>query len=126
MSASLRILVVDDEPDIVHLIAWHLRGAGHTVDTAADGWQALERVRLEPPELILLDLMLPDLDGFGVCEILRRDPSTATIPIVVLSAWSSDESKRLALELGTLDYIVKPFHPRELPGRIERFLGLGH
>ena len=89
---------------------------------AANGWEALHAIRTNRPDLVLLDLMLPDLDGFGVCEILRRDAKTATIPIVIVSAWASPDSRNLGLELGALDYITKPFSPAELVARVNRLL----
>jgi two-component system alkaline phosphatase synthesis response regulator PhoP len=122
MPRSIKILAVDDESALTDLIYFHLARAGHTVTTAANGWDAIEAVKRERPDIILLDLMLPDLDGFGVCEILRRDPRTATIPIIIVSAWSSSDSRNLGLELGALDYITKPFSPLELVERIHRFV----
>lgn len=121
MPTGARILAVDDEPDLVALLQYCLSKGGHHVRTAANGWEALAAVRAERPDLILLDLMLPDLDGFGVCEILRRDPATATIPIIILSAWSSADSRHLGLELGALDYLTKPFSPHDLLVRINRY-----
>lgn len=121
MDAAL-ILVVDDEPEIAELERYHLARAGHRVVTAANCWEALAEIRRERPDLVLLDLMLPDLDGFGVCEILRRDPATATLPVVIVSAWSSGDSRNLGLELGALDYVTKPFSPPELVTRVNRIL----
>jgi len=120
--APATILAVDDEPELTELISYHLGRLGHRVLTAANGWEALEKVRHERPDIILLDLMLPDLDGFGVCEILRRDPLTATIPVIIISAWASVDSRHLGLELGALDYITKPFSPHELIERVNRFV----
>ena len=119
---SARILAVDDEPDLTELIAYHLGRNGHVVETAANGWEAIDQVNRHRPDLILLDLMLPDLDGFGFCEILRRNPATATIPVIIISAWASNDSRLLGLELGALDYITKPFSPHELVERVNRFL----
>ncbi|MBL9217749.1 MAG: response regulator [Opitutaceae bacterium] len=117
-----KILAVDDEPDLTDLMQYHLVRAGHDVTTAANGWEAIHAVRTNRPDIILLDLMLPDLDGFGVCEILRRDPATATIPIIIVSAWASADSRNLGLELGALDYITKPFSPAELVARVNHLL----
>ena len=119
---AARILAVDDEPDLTELIAYHLGRSGHLVETAANGWDAVAHISRNRPDLILLDLMLPDLDGFGVCEILRRNPVTATIPIIIISAWASQDSRILGLELGALDYITKPFSPHELVERVNRFI----
>ncbi len=117
-----KILAVDDEPDLIDLMQYHLVRAGHVVTTATNGWEAIEAVKQSRPDLILLDLMLPDLDGFGVCEILRGDPGTATIPIVIVSAWASPDSRHLGLELGALDYLTKPFSPLELVERVNRLV----
>jgi DNA-binding response OmpR family regulator len=117
------VLVVDDEPEIAELERYHLSRAGHRVSLAANGWEALAVARDDRPDLILLDLMLPDLDGFGVCEILRREPGTATIPVVIVSAWASGDSRNLGLELGALDYVTKPFSPAVLVERVNRLLG---
>jgi DNA-binding response OmpR family regulator len=122
MPRPAKILAVDDEPDLIDLMQYHLVRAGHEVTTATNGWEAIHSVRQNRPDIILLDLMLPDLDGFGVCEILRRDPLTATIPIVIVSAWSSPDSRHLGLELGALDYLTKPFSPHELVERVNRLV----
>ena len=122
MPRAARILAVDDEPELTDLMQYHLVRAGHEVVTAANGWEAIHAVRQCPPDIILLDLMLPDLDGFGVCEILRRDPLTAIIPIIIVSAWASSDSRNLGLELGALDYITKPFSPQELVARVNGLL----
>ena len=122
MPYTAKILAVDDESEITDLIHYHLVRAGHAVTTAANGWEAIQSVRDDRPDIILLDLMLPDLDGFGVCEILRRDPLTATIPIMVVSAWSSPDSRNLGLELGALDYLTKPFSPSDLVARVNRLV----
>jgi DNA-binding response OmpR family regulator len=122
MPCPAKILAVDDEPDLIDLMQYHLVRAGHDVTTATNGWEAIHSVRQSRPDLILLDLMLPDLDGFGVCEILRRDPLTATIPIVIVSAWASSDSRNLGLELGALDYLTKPFSPHELVERVNRLV----
>lgn len=117
------ILAVDDEQDVTDLVRFHLMKAGYHVETAATGREALVAVNKRRPDLILLDLMLPDIDGFGVCEILRRDPATATIPIVILTAWTTPDAHNLGMELGALEYLTKPFSPRELTERIQRLFG---
>lgn len=122
MPCPAKILAVDDEPDLIDLMQYHLVRAGHDVTTATNGWEAIHSIRQNRPDLILLDLMLPDLDGFGVCEILRHDPRTATIPIVIVSAWASSDSRHLGLELGALDYLTKPFSPHELVERVNRLI----
>lgn len=118
------ILSVDDEQDVTDLVKFHLTRAGYDVTTASSGREALDSIAFRPPDLILLDLMLPDIDGFGVCEILRREARTATIPVVILTAWATTDARSLGLELGALDYLTKPFSPRELTARVQRLLGL--
>ena len=103
---------------------FHLTRAGYEVLTAATGREALATVAARRPDLILLDLMLPDIDGFGVCEILRRDSATAAIPIVLLTAWATTDARSLGLELGALDYLTKPFSPRDLTTRVQQLLNL--
>ena len=122
MTSPAKILAVDDEPELTDLIQYNLVRAGHEVTTAANGWDALDCIKRCRPDLILLDLMLPDLAGFGVCEILRRDPRTATIPIIIVTAWASTDSRNLGLELGALDYLTKPFSPKELVFRVNQLL----
>ena len=118
-----KILVVDDEPDIVELVTFNLQQEGFGVLTATNGWEAVEKARAALPDLILLDLMLPELDGFAVCEMLRRLPATASIPVIMLTAWTNEQSRILGLELGADDYVTKPFSPRELMLRVNRVLG---
>ncbi len=113
------ILCVDDEPDITELVHFHLTRAGFDVETVANGREALLAVGRRRPDLILLDLMLPDIDGFGVCEILRRDPATVDIPVLLLTAWATSDARKFGLELGALDYLTKPFSPREVTLRVE-------
>jgi two-component system phosphate regulon response regulator PhoB len=117
-----KILVVDDEPDALELIEVNLKGAGFDVLTAADGRLALEKARATLPALILLDVMLPELDGLEVCKSLRRDPQTATIPIIMLTARAAEIDRVIGLELGADDYITKPFSPRELILRVRNLL----
>jgi len=118
-----KILVVEDDPDLVELLSFNLRGCGFTVSTASDGLDALKKARTILPDLILLDLMLPELDGFGACEILRREPETATIPIIMVTAMSSQFARMAGLEAGANDYITKPFSPKQLVARVQALLG---
>lgn len=120
-----KILVVDDEPDAVELVQFNLKGAGYDVVTAADGEEAIEKARTTFPNLIVLDLMLPEVDGLEVCKILRRDPRTAGIPIIMLTAKAAEIDRVLGLELGADDYVTKPFSPRELVLRVKRLLRTG-
>src|SRR5436190_4384395 len=117
-----KILVVDDEPDALELISFNLKGAGYEVLTAEDGNSALRKARARKPDLILLDLMIPEVDGLEVCKILRRDPETSAIPIIMLTAKAGELDRILGLELGANDYITKPFSPRELVLRVKNLL----
>ncbi len=116
------ILVVDDEPDAVELIEFNLKNAGFTVKTASDGADALAKARSLLPDAVVLDLTLPEMDGFEVCKLLRRDPKTASISIIMLTAKASEIDRVLGLELGADDYLTKPFSPRELVLRIKKLL----
>jgi two-component system phosphate regulon response regulator PhoB len=117
-----KILVVDDEPEAVELVEFNLKQAGFTVVTAADGAEALNKARATMPNLIVLDLMLPEISGLEVCKMLRRDPATAGVPIIMLTAKAAEIDRVLGLELGADDYITKPFSPRELVLRIQKLL----
>jgi DNA-binding response OmpR family regulator len=117
-----KILVVEDDRDLVELLKFNLTKAGFSVTAAMDGWEALKKARSLLPDLILLDLMLPELDGFAVCEILRRDASTAAIPIVILTAVSSELARMAGMEAGAQEYLTKPFSPKHLLERIQSVL----
>jgi DNA-binding response OmpR family regulator len=117
-----KILVVDDEPDALELIGFNLKGAGYDVMTAEDGNSALRKARTRKPDLILLDLMIPEVDGLEVCKILRRDPDTSAIPIIMVTAKAGEFDRVLGLELGANDYITKPFSPRELVLRVKNLV----
>lgn len=120
-----KILVVDDEPDAVELIEFNLKAAGYDVVSANDGEEALKKARMTAPDLIVLDLMLPEVDGMEVCKLLRRDQKTSAIPVVMVTARAGEIDRVLGLELGADDYITKPFSPRELVLRIKRLLRAG-
>ncbi len=117
-----KILVVDDEPEAVELVEFNLKKAGFDVLTAADGAEALKKARAALPSLIVLDLMLPEIDGLEVCKMLRRDAATARLPIIMLTAKAAEIDRVLGLELGADDYVTKPFSPRELVLRIKKLL----
>jgi len=119
MPAMARILVVDDEPKIVRLVRDYLAHGGFEVVVARDGREALMRARTEHPDLIVLDLGLPGLDGLDVTRTLRRDSG---VPLIMLTARDSETDKVLGLELGADDYLTKPFSPRELVARIRAVL----
>jgi two-component system phosphate regulon response regulator PhoB len=117
-----KILVVDDEPDVLDLVTYNLGQAGFQTETAADGAEALRKARSSTPDLILLDLMLPEMDGLEVCKLLRRDAKTSAIPIIMLTARASEIDRIVGLELGADDYVPKPFSPRELVLRVKKRL----
>jgi two-component system phosphate regulon response regulator PhoB len=117
-----KILVVDDEPDALEILGFKLKEAGYAPLFAKDGNRAIAAARAERPALIVLDLMLPEVDGLEVCRILRRDPGTAMIPIIMLTARAAEMDRVLGLELGADDYVTKPFSPRELVLRIKKLL----
>jgi len=117
-----RILVVEDDPDISNLIAHYLERAGHQVETLAHGGEAPRRVHAWSPDLVVLDLMLPGLDGLMVCQALRSDPATASIPIIMLTARGDEADRVTGLELGADDYVTKPFSPKELTARVAALL----
>jgi phosphate regulon transcriptional regulator PhoB len=117
-----KILVADDEKDIVELVAFNLEREGFAVSRAYDGQQAWERVNTEKPDLVILDLMMPELSGMEVCGRIRRQEKTAALPIIMLTAKSDPVDKILGLEIGADDYITKPFHVRELIARVRAVL----
>jgi DNA-binding response OmpR family regulator len=120
-----KILVVDDEPEAVELVEFNLKQAGFDVATAADGDEALKKAKANVPALMVLDLMLPEIDGLEVCKLLRRDAATAKIPILMLTAKAAEIDRVLGLELGADDYVTKPFSPRELVLRVKKILERG-
>ncbi|MBW1685476.1 MAG: response regulator transcription factor [Deltaproteobacteria bacterium] len=117
-----RILVIDDEPDLLELVRVNLRQAGFEVELAATGSEAIESLRRSPPDLILLDLMLPDLSGTEICRRVRANPDLAHVPIIMLTARASEIDRVVGLELGADDYVTKPFSPRELVLRVRAVL----
>lgn len=121
-----RILVVEDEQDLAELIAFHLRQGGHTVVTAAEGQTALAEVRRQRPDLIVLDVMLPDLSGIEVCRRVRREPLTSRVPVIMVTAKGEEVDRVVGFEVGADDYVVKPFSPRELMLRVGAILRRSH
>ena len=119
---SSRVLIVEDEPDIRELVVHHLKREGYQVSVAASGEEALRQVQASPPDLVLLDLMMPAMNGLKVCRRLRQDPVTASLPIVMLTAKGDEVDRVLGLELGADDYVVKPFSPKELLARVRAVL----
>jgi len=117
-----KILIVDDEPDIAELVSYNLRKEGFEVSSAADGEEALARIKKGHFDLLVLDLMLPGIQGMELCRMLRNDPETKDLPIIMLTARGEEMDTILGLETGADDYITKPFSPRELVSRIKAVL----
>ena len=113
---TAKILVADDEANIIKLLRLYLREAGYEVVAAHDGREALERFRAESPDLVILDLMMPHLNGFDVCTEIRKD---SDVPVIILTARSDDVDKIVGLEMGADDYITKPVNPREVVARVK-------
>src|SRR6266536_2194967 len=113
------VLIADDEKNIVQLARMYLQAEGFSVDTASNGREALDKVRQVKPDLLVLDLMMPEVDGWEVCRRLR---ATGDVPIIMLTARSDDVDKIVGLELGADDYLTKPFNPRELVARVKAVL----
>lgn len=124
--AKGKILVVDDEIYIVHILDFSLGMEGYEVLTALDGEQAYEKARAEKPDLIVLDIMMPKLDGYETCKLLKADEMTKHIPVILLSAKGRNVDQKVGFEVGADDYITKPFSPRKLVERINAILGQGN
>ncbi|MDH4163945.1 MAG: response regulator [Nitrospirota bacterium] len=122
MEPKLRILVVDDERDILQLVTYNLKKDGYLVDEAMTGDDALRMVRERPYQLILLDLMLPGMSGMELCRIFKKDPATAAVPVIMLTARADEMDKIMGLETGADDYVTKPFSVRELMARVKSVL----
>jgi two-component system, OmpR family, alkaline phosphatase synthesis response regulator PhoP len=118
-----KILVVDDEIYIVHILDFSLGMEGYEVVTALDGEQALAKVKTEEPDLVVLDIMMPKLDGYETCKILKSDPETKHIPVILLSAKGRNVDQKMGFQVGADDYITKPFSPKKLVERINLILG---
>jgi phosphate regulon transcriptional regulator PhoB len=117
-----RVLIVEDERDIRDLVVLHLQRDGYEVTSAGSGEEALAQVRQSPPDLVVLDLMLPAMSGLEVCRRIRQEQATATLPIVMLTAKADEVDRVVGLELGADDYVVKPFSPKELLARVRAVL----
>jgi len=122
METPKHIIVIDDESDIRDLIVYNLKKEGFSIDTASDGESGLSKIQKHLYDLVILDLMLPGIQGMELCKILRNDPKTSKIPIIMLTAKSEEIDKILGLEMGADDYITKPFSPRELIARVKAIL----
>ena len=121
-----KVLVVEDEADIRELLRYNLAQEGFAVEEAADGAQALERIKRRAPDLIVLDLMLPGMSGLELCRRIRATAETASLPILVATAKGAEVDRVLGLEMGADDYVVKPFSPRELVARVKALLRRAH
>lgn len=117
-----KILVIDDEPDIVELVSYNLIKSGYQIDHALDGETALKKLTDNKYDLIVLDVMLPSIDGFQLCTIIRNNPALSYLPIIMLTARSDEFDKVHGLEMGADDYITKPFSPKELIARIKAII----
>jgi len=122
MPPVARILIVEDSPDIAELIDHYLQGAGYATTVLNNGSDGLRHARLSPPDAVVLDLMLPGMDGLHVCQALRGDASTSAIPIIMLTARGEEADRIRGLELGADDYLTKPFSPKELVARMAALL----
>jgi phosphate regulon transcriptional regulator PhoB len=120
-----KILIVEDDHDIVEMVKYNLKEQGYVTVSAFNGKQGIKLAEKEQPDLIILDIMLPVVDGFEVCRTLKNNRTTANIPIIILSAKSQETDKVVGLELGADDYVTKPFSPRELIARIRAILRRG-
>jgi DNA-binding response OmpR family regulator len=118
----LNVLIVEDDVDIAALIAHYLEKSGFGAETVSDGGRALARAKESPPDLVILDLMLPGLNGLEICRALRADDRTAALPIIMLTARGEESERILGLDVGADDYIVKPFSPSELMARVRALL----
>lgn len=125
MEKKARVLLVDDEPDLVQMVSVRLTAAGYEVVPAYDGQQALDQVKQNRPDLIILDLMLPKLDGYKVCRLLKFDERTKTIPVLIFTARAQVEDVTLATECGADAYLTKPFEAKTLLDKLQELLGAG-
>ena len=117
-----KILVVEDDPDQLEVVRFTLKNAGFAVGTATNGIDALKKAQRVSPDLIILDVMMPELDGFAVCETLRGNPATASIPILMLTGLCSHISRLVGYESGATDYVIKPFDSEQLVSKVEKLL----
>src|SRR5438876_8730956 len=125
IGSGRKILIIEDESDVADLLTLNLRKAGFRISTAADGASGLQKARDDRPDFIVLDLMLPKMAGLEVCKILKSDPATRHIPIMMLTAKAEEIDRIVGLEFGADDYVTKPFSPREVILRIQAILRRG-
>ncbi len=118
-SNGRKVLVIDDEPGIIEIVETNLEGDGFEVISASNGKEGLEKIKSEQPELVVLDVMMPEMDGWEVLRRVEQDPDTAGLPVIMLTAKAADEDYIHGLEEGAVEYITKPFYPQELVNRIK-------
>ncbi|MCI0526112.1 MAG: response regulator transcription factor [Nitrospira sp.] len=116
---SKKLVVIEDDQDITRLVTHYLTKEGYAIKSSQDGIKGLQLIKQEKPDLVILDLMLPEMDGLEVCKRLRADPKTSALPIIVLTAKGEESDKIVGLELGADDYVTKPFSPKELLARVK-------
>jgi DNA-binding response OmpR family regulator len=121
-----KILIIDDEPEMVALLQGALEQRGHQVITATNGMTGLNQARRRLPDVVLLDVLLGDMDGYSVCEILRSQPSTAGTPVILMTALAGEMARLHGFESGAIDYVAKPVRPRDVVRRIEHVLSVAH
>lgn len=122
MGSNKKILVVDDEPDILQVVTKRLILSGFEIITASDGQEALDKARKEAPDLIILDLMLPKIDGYKVCGLLKRDSRYANTPVILFTARAQEDDMKMGQEVSADAYITKPFEPQVLLDKIKELL----
>ena len=122
---SQKILVVDDEPEIVSMIEMRLEASGYEVISANDGQEGLDKAKKESPDLIILDVMMPKMDGFKVCGLLKADTRYKNIPILMFTARAQDSDRKTSQDVGADGYINKPLNPEELMNNVKKLLGEG-
>jgi DNA-binding response OmpR family regulator len=122
MAENKRIMIVDDERDLVETLTYRLEASGYTVLTAHDGEEGLEKAREEKPDLILLDVMMPKMDGYHVCRLLKFDEELKDIPIIMLTARGQEQDRKTGTDSGANDYVTKPFESSDLLKKIKEYL----
>jgi DNA-binding response OmpR family regulator len=126
MSVVTRVLVVEDDPDIAQLVSHYLEKAGFAAEILANGRDALAAIAARPPDVLVLDLMLPQVDGLEICRVVRGNAATAAIPIIMLTARAEESDRIVGLEIGADDYLAKPFSPNELVARVRALVRRAH
>ena len=122
-NSAKKIIVIDDEPDMVFLLQSRLEAAGYRVSAASDGAQGLDRIRKEVPDLVILDVMMPKVNGYQVCREIRKNPDTQNIPVLMLTAKSQESDRFWGIETGANAYLTKPFDAIELMNTVQKLLG---